>query len=364
MFGPYMFRRLSICPLSRLLLLALAWGRCGPALGEEVEPAQVSASTNKPRAEVFVLQDSAATAFFVPNAAVVRRMVDRGLNALAGKATPTEAWRVLVRTNDVVGFKVTSGPGEVSGTRPVVVRALIESLRESGHPARQIVIWDKRSSDLRNAGWYSVATDLGVRCVASEDAGWDPEPSRSYEKAVIGRLVAGDLEFNSRDDMNVGRRSFVTRLLTQELSVVIPVTPVLIHNMGGVNGQLVGMALGSVDNSLRFLNNASLLAEAVPEICALDDVLERVIFGVSDAMICQYRGEETARLYNTVVLNELRFSRDSVALDALALEDLTRARRSSAYWVDKPSETEVYVNAELLELGISDLKRIDVRRPN
>ena len=127
---------------------------------------------------------------------------------------------------------------------------------------------------------------------------------------------------------------------------------------------MVGLALGSIDNSLRFLNNPNLLAEAVPEICALDDVLARVAFGVSDAMVCQYRGEETVRLYNTMVLNELRFSRDPVALDAVALEDLTRARKASPYTVDKQFETDVYVNAELLELGVSDLKRIDVRRVN
>ena len=364
MFRASMFRNVTPWNLSCLVLLALGVGVCRLAAAESGGEARVSSSTNRPRAEVLVVQDPAATTFFVPNAPVVRRMVDRGITALSGKPTIGEAWSSLIRSNDVVGFKVTSAPGDVSGTRPVVVRALVESMKESGHAAEKIVIWDKRASDLRNAGWYSVAQELGVRCVASEDAGWDPDPERAYEKAVLGRLVAGDLEFNRREDLNAGRRSYVTRLLTKELNVVIPVTPVLTHNLAGVNGQLVGLALGSVDNSLRFLNNPNLLAEAVPEICALDDVLARVAFGVSDAMICQYRGEETVRLYNTVVLNELRFSRDAVALDALAQEDLTRARKSSPYAVDRQFETDVYVNAELLELGVSDLKRIEVRRVN
>lgn len=364
MFRPSMFRNVTPWNLSCRVLLGLV---AGVFLGSAAEPtgeARFSSSTNRPRAEVLVVQDPAATTFFVPNAPVVRRMVERGITALADQPTISQAWRALIRTNDVVGFKVTSAPGDVSGTRPVVVRALVESLKESGHPAEKIVIWDKRASDLRNAGWYSLAHDLGVRCVSSEDAGWDPDPERAYEKAVLGRLVAGDLEFNRRDDLNAGRRSYVTRLLTKELTVVIPVTPVLTHNLAGVNGQLVGLALGSVDNSLRFQNNPNLLAEAVPEICALDDVLARVPFGVSDAMVCQYRGEETVRLYNTMVLNELRFSRDPVALDAVALEDLTRARKASPYTVDKQFETDVYVNAELLELGVSDLKRIDLRRVN
>jgi hypothetical protein len=360
-----------------LVLFGLALGclgtaevRGGPATDDNRTASSGTATSpaapagQKPRAEVFIIQDAAVTTHFVPDTATVRRMVERGLMALTGKTSSTDAWRSLLRTNDTVGFKVTSSPGEISGTRPVVVRALIETLIDAGHRPQRIVIWDKRAIDLRGAGWFELAGRMGVRCEASEDAGWDPDPTRAYEKAIIGRLVAGDFDFPRKDDLNVGRRSYVSCLLTRDLSVVIPVTPVLIHNLAGVNGQLFNLAVGSVDNTLRFLNNANLLAEAVPEICALDDLLPRVIFGVSDALVCQYRGEETVRLHNTVVLNELRFSRDSVALDALALDDVQRARASTIYAPDKSFETDLYVNAELLELGVSDLKRIDIRRPN
>lgn len=342
--------------LASLHALIAAEGIAEPAANPAV------GNTNKPRAEVVAVQDPQATTAFVPNAAVVRRLVERGLTALADKADITNAWRSLVRTNDRVGFKVTSAAGEMSGTRPAVVKALVETLLAAGHPARQIVIWDRRTVDLRQAGWNTLAASLGVQCRSSEEAGWDPNPDRAYEKPVIGRLVAGDLEFDQRQDLNAGRRSHVTRLLTQELTVVIPVTPVLAHNLAGVNGQLVGLALGSTDNCLRFQNNPALLAEAVPEICALDDLLPRVVFGVSDALICQYRGEESLRLYDTVVLNELRFSRDPLALDALAVDDIVRAHKASPYAVGKLYETDLYVNAELLELGVSDLKRIDVKK--
>ena len=134
------------------------------------------------------------------------------------------------------------------------------------------------------------------------------------------------------------------------------------ETLGPLKGAGRWLALGSIDNSLRFQNNPALLAEAVPEICALDDVLARVVFGVSDALICQYRGEESLRLYDTLVLNELRFSRDPLALDALAVDDIIRAHKASPYAVGKIYETDLYVNAELLELGVSDLKRIDVRK--
>ncbi len=352
-----------------LFLMGLAAAFLGNALAADGPANPKSADTPPPpaakaRAEVFLVTDAAATTHFIPNYNVVRRMVERGLTALAGKPTTAAAWKSLIRTNDTVGFKVTSAPGDISGTRPVVVRALIESLIESGHRPGQIVIWDKRAIDLRSSGWFALAESLGVKCLSSEDAGWDPDPARGYEKGIVGRLVAGDLDFSRREDLSAGRRSYVSRLLTRDINVVIPVSPVLTHSLAGVNGQLVGLALGSVDNTLRFLNNPALLAEVVPEICALDDLLPRVVFGVSDALVCQYRGDESVRLYNTIVLNELRFSRDPVALDALAFDDIQRARTNAIYAPERSFETDLYVNAELLELGVSDLKRIDIRRPN
>jgi hypothetical protein len=222
------------------------------------------------------------------------------------------------------------------------------------------VIWDKREVDLRPAGWYQLAAELGVQCEAAATAGWDPE--KFYESPVLGRLVAGDLEFDRTDKVKVGRKSHVTRLLTRKITKVVSIAPVLSHSVTAVNGHLASLAGGSVDNTLRFLNDGALLAEAVPDICALDDLMPRVVLGVSDALICQYRGEDQPMLHYALALNELRFSRDLVALDALALDDVTRARAGVKYEGEKPPKTELYLNAELIDLGISDLKRIQVTR--
>lgn len=332
--------------------LVLAWPAWAGATNAPANPPATAAVT--------VIHDPAAVVAFVPAARVVRQMVERGLKAATESADIASAWRKLARTNDVVGFKVVSAPGATSGTRPVVVRALIETLIESGHPAAGIVIWDRREVDLRPAGWFRLAAELGVRCAASETAGWDPD--KFYESPVLGRLVAGDLEFDRTEKGKVGRKSHVTRLLTHELTKVVSVAPVLSHSVTAVNGHLAGLAGGSVDNTLRFVNDGALLAEAVPDICALDDVLPRVVLGVSDALICQYRGEDQPLLHYAVPLNELRFSKDLVALDVLALEDVLQARTAVKYEGEKEVKTELYLNAELIELGVADRKQIQVSR--
>ncbi len=316
------------------------------------------ASTN--RAAVTVVYDPLATDAFSPNRGVVRKMVESGLLGLTGKSTPEEAWRSVVSTNDMVGFKVTAGPGPVSGTRTSVVRALVESLIQSGFSPDRIIVWDKRMADLRSGGWTILASDLGIHCEGSEESDWDS--TKFYESPMPARLIAGDLEFGLKNKEGVGRRSHVTRLLTQRITKIISVAPVLSHNFTGVNGHLTGLALGSIDNSLRFAGEPDRLAEVIPEICALDDLMPKVVFGVSDALICQYRGEETTLLHYARALNELRFSRDLVALDALAMADVESARAEQRSGTEKPRLTDLYANAELIEMGVANRDRIDIHR--
>jgi hypothetical protein len=340
-----------------IVALGLAtWSRAGAL--EPVPGTLPATGTN--RASVAVVYDPAATEAFSANRAVVRKMVESGLMALTGKSTTDEAWRTLVLKNDIVGFKVTSGPGPVSGTRTSVVRALVESLIQSGFSPDRIIIWDKRMADLRNGGWPGLATDLGIRCEGSEESDWDP--TKFYESPMPARLIAGDLEFGLKLKDGVGRRSHVTKLLTQKISKIISVAPVLSHNFTGVNGHLTGLALGSVDNSLRFAGEPDRLAEVIPEICALDDLMPKVLLGVSDALICQYRGEETTLLHYAKALNELRFSRDLVALDSLAMADVESARAEQRSGTEKPRLTDLYANAELIEMGVANRDRIDIHR--
>ena len=83
-----------------------------------------------------------------------------------------------------------------------------------------------------------------------------------------------------------------------------------------------------------------------------------MVLNITDALICQYEGGERGLLHYSATLNELRFSRDPVALDVLSMQELT-ASASSPRPVIKPN-LELYSNAALLQLGVDDMKRIQV----
>src|SRR5581483_11400295 len=291
---------------------------------------------------------------------VVRAMVDRALTNLTGKDSVKAAWLSLVSSQDTIGIKVCSAPGPNSGTRPAVAAAIIEGLIASGIPPKQIILWDKRAVDLRLAGFFEFESRYGIKVAGALEAGWDEKTF--YETALISQMDWTDLEFNQKGP-GIGRKSYVSRLVSQQLTKIINIAPLMHHNLAGVYGCLYSLTMGSVDNTLRFQNNLPELDKAVPEIYALpvfgDKIAgEKVVLSVTDALICQYEGQEQGLLHYSTVLNQLRFSRDPVALDTLSLQEINR-QCQLANMAASNTNFELLRNASLLEIGVSDTNHID-----
>jgi len=322
-------------------------------------------SDPSPPARVVFVHDPEATEAFKPQLERIRRLVQRGITGLAGKATVAAAWKSLVSTKDVIGIKVFSAPGPDAGTRPAVVAAVVEGLLEAQVPPTNIIVWDKQRADLRRAGFEELVERYGIRVEGSANAGYDEETFYSPDRPILGQLVWGDVEFGRKGD-GVGRRSFVSKLLTKSITKIINVTPLLNHNTAGVNGHLYSLAMGSVDNTMRFENDLFRLTTAVPEIYALPSLSDRVVLNITDALICQYQGEQRGLLHYSAALNELRFSKDPVALDLLSLRELERTRLASSVPVPQhhslSNQMELLHNAALLELGVSDPESIKIER--
>lgn len=321
------------------------------------------ANTNQSRARVVIVEDPDATYDLQPVPDKILAMVDRGITNLTGKATVTAAWLSLVATNDVVGIKVYSAPGPNSGTRPAVAAAVVEDLISAGLPPTNIIIWDKRTVDLRLAGFYDFESRFGIRVMGSIEAGYDDKTY--YEAALLGPMTWTDVEFGQKGP-GMGRKSYVSRLVSRHITKIINITPMMHHNTAGIYGCLYSLTMASVDNTLRFENNAAELDKAVPEIYALpvfgDKVAgERVVLSIVDALICQYEGQQQGLLHYSTVLNQLRFSHDPVALDTLSFQEISH-QRDLAGAPPMSTNTDMLGNASLLEIGVSDTNRIDVTK--
>jgi hypothetical protein len=312
------------------------------------------------RAEVICVENSAAILDLQPDPSVVRTMVNSGVTALTGRTNTDAAWRSLVSTQDVVGIKVFSEAGMLSGTRPAVVAAVIEGLLAAGLPPQHIVIWDKHAYDLRDAGFSDLAAHLGVGVQGSAETGYDPANFYLPDTVVIGSLVWGDLEFGKTGD-GIGRKSYMTKIISQQITKIISIAPLLNQEDIGVCGHLYSLALGAVDNTRRFAADPNRLAVAVPEICALPLLGDRVVLNITDALLGQYEGGGRALLHYSAVPNQLWFSRDPVALDVLAIRELASERRAAGAPQLKP-RLDLYANANLLQLGENNLEKIQVKK--
>lgn len=340
--------------LIRLLAMSAPWWIAGPLLAGDLT------GNHFPAAQVISVENPAAVTDFKPDPVIVRRMVDRGLTALTGLTNVSAAWLSLVSTQDIVGIKVFSEPGMFSGTRPAVVAAVVAGLIDAGLPPKHIIIWDQRTDYLENAGYPDLAAQWGVRAEGSLEIGYDPTNFYLPDNVIIGNLVWGDLEFGKTNE-GVGKKSFVTKIVSREITRIIDIAPLLNQEDVGVCGQLYSLTLGSVDNTRRFKNDADRLAIAVPEIYAMHLFSDRVALNITDALIGQYEGGGESLLHYSAVPGQIWFSHDPVALDVLSVKELKRERIAVGAPLVNP-RMQLYANAALLQLGQDDPAQIRVER--
>jgi Domain of unknown function (DUF362) len=347
-------------PPPLVLASVLAAMFCWPSFASN--PSPDNTATSSTNALVIITHDPLATDAYHPSLDRVRGLLDRGLKALTRKPNTREAWASLLTLKDIVGIKVHSAPG-LAGTRPEVAAAIAESLIDFGLPRDHIVVWDKQTSDLQSSGFLDLARQYGIRVASGHQAKYDE--SLAYTNSTLGHLTWTDHEFEKTGE-DVGKRSFFNQLVTRQLTRIINVAPLMNHYRAGVSGCLYSLAMGSIDNTQRFEASAERLADAIPEVFAHEVILDKVVLHVVDALLAQYQGESSTLLHYAKAINELRFSKDPVALDTLSLNELEFQRRAA----ESPYPTNAapfihrlyFENAPLLELGIADPTKIRLER--
>ena len=102
--------------------------------------------------------------------------------------------------------------------------AVVEGLLAAGVPPNHIIVWDREITDLRLAGFSELSERYGIRIAGAAQVGWDPETFYNPDSPILGNLVWGDLEFGKKGE-GVGRKSFVSKLLSREITKIINIDP-------------------------------------------------------------------------------------------------------------------------------------------
>jgi uncharacterized protein (DUF362 family) len=281
----------------------------------------------------------------------VSELIDQAMMKLTGRSSAKEAWRDIVLPDDVVGIKINPLGGPELSTHSIIVDKIVEGIYGAGVLKKQIVIWDRFEDHLLNAG-YPIKQDEGdVRTIASdtEGIGYDDEVFYESEKDSVTRRE------------NESTRSRYSRIVTQQVDVLINVPVLKHHAMAGVSGCLKNLAFGSVDNTRRFHGKPIYCNPAIGEILEHKVLKEKLALNIVDGLVASFDKGPTYHAENAWKYGGLFISTDPVILDVLVLQTINQKREEME--LDSVSKLANHVNtASSLGLGTNTLDQVDLQR--
>ncbi len=270
----------------------------------------------------------------------LHQMLDASIVALTGLADAGAAWKALFRPNERIGIKVNTIRNGLFWTHAPLVTAVAECLQEAGVPAEQIVIYDRASDELTNAGYTINRDGPGVRCYAT-----DGEYTRGFK-------VAG---------MNVGLSNI---LFTCDALINMPLLKS--HALSGFTFALKNH-FGTFNMPETF-HSDRLLQKGIPELNALPPIRDRARLVIGDALtVCLKEATSWPYWREAETGDSLLMGYDPVAVDTAALavwsqvktakgEDPAAAQAKANVWLKGAAEmglgTHDEANMKLVALAL------------
>lgn len=285
------------------------------------------------------------------NEDAVSELIDQAMMQLTGRSSAKEAWRDIVLPDDIVGIKINPLAGPELSTHSIIVDKIVEGLYGAGVLRKQIIIWDRFEEHLLNAGYPIQQDESEVRTFASdtEGIGYDDEVFYESEKDSVARRE------------NDSTRSRYSRIVTQQVDVLINVPVLKHHAMAGVSGCLKNLAFGSVDNTRRFHGKPIYCNPAIGEILEHKVLKEKLVLNIVDGLVASFDRGPTYHAESAWKYGGLFVSTDPVILDVLVLQTVNQKREEME--LDSMSKLANHITtASKLGLGTNTLDQADLRQ--
>src|SRR5436190_1394607 len=303
----------------------------------------------------------------------VRQMMEKGMTALTGAPSWTEAWRSMFEKGDVVALKVCPVGGPTLSSDALVLRNVIDGLKQAGVPAGDVIVYNRYRQEAFAAGIDKWIPE-GVRSSwASEQYndvqldmdGYDPDHYMEMALIKPGENWS-DPHF---------RRSYVAKAIARQANKFINLPVLKHHQSAGVTIALKNMSHGMVNNVNRshLTSTANACGMFIPSVVSLPVIREKAVLHICDAVKSSYHGGPGARPQSVGEPKTMYFATDPVALDTTGLKviDAKRAQVGMAsIALSKPDDASHYLNCQVehieiagsLGLGVFDDKKIQVRK--
>ena len=305
---------------------------------------------------------------------IIGRMLSEGMKELTGESSPAAAWQKFIEPHDVVGIKINPSGAPVCYSSPEIVREVIAALRSIGLPPQNIVVFDRYSYEME-MGSYQALVPVGTRLVGIECGAFD---ASRYDLDVYC-----DANFFGESET----RSFLAKVVTQELTKIINIPTMKDHSAAGVTGCLKNLGYGCFNNVARTHQAPYTFTDPfIGYLCSTEPLRSKAVLNIMDGMREVWHGGPLTSNWDFVYEAKTLFiGTDPVGMDTVELAAIEKKRREEgaiSVWDNDPKtlttdSAEFYRNpdknlffrqpghiaaAGKLGLGVSDLKLIDHRQ--
>jgi uncharacterized protein (DUF362 family) len=300
-------------------------------------------------------------------------MMEKGMTALTGAPSWTDAWRSLFEKGDVVGIKVSPVGGPTLSSDATVLNGILRGLRDAGVSDRDIVVFNRYRQETFAAGidkWVPNGVRMEFASEAYNDVQLDMEGYDSDHFMEMALVKPGE---NLSDPRY--RRSHVCKVVTRQVNKFINLPVLKHHQSAGVTICLKNMSHGMVNNVNRshLTPTSNACGIFIPSVVSLPVIRDKAVLHICDGVKASYHGGPPARPQYMWEHKTMYFATDPVALDKTGLKAIDAQRASvgmASIALSKPDSASHYLNCQVehieiagqLGLGIFDDKKMDVRR--
>jgi hypothetical protein len=257
-----------------------------------------------------------------------KEMLAASLVSLTGRPNISEAWREILKSDDIIGIKFNRSGQGVLGTTEIVADVLVTSLLDAGWDPRQLVCVEAPAGLQARFG------------LATARPGFDATPT----------------DFGSGTDQLAS--------VLKQVTALINVPFLKSHNIAGMTCALKNLSHAFVKHPARYHRNGC--SPYIADIVNLPEIRNKLRLCLVDALRVVYDGGPEARADSVSDEGLLLTSFDPVAIDAVGLEVLNEVRHRNGLQslAASPAAVGYLAAAHRNALGIAIPHGIHVVRGN
>jgi uncharacterized protein (DUF362 family) len=272
------------------------------------------------------------------NGELIGKAIDDGVMRLTGIKSPAKAWASLIKPDDIIGLKLNCLGKKPFSPHVGLVEAVINCLKQAGIREGNIIVFDRTSRELKEAG-FTIMKGGGLKCLGTDElsgGGYEPKPE------VVG---------------SVG--SCFSRIISDMCTAIINIPVLKDHDLAGVSVAMKNF-YGVIHNPNKYHDNNC--DPYIAELYTHHYIRGKVRLTICDALVAQCNGGPAYKAQWAWTYKGILMGMDPVAMDRIGADIIEKKRKEIGLpTLEQAGRRPKYIQtAASLGLGTDDPSMIQV----